>query len=97
MFKFLTLGVLSCCGLMLVCDEAQAGRRRCCCGGGAPAPVVVPAPAPPVAPPAPTAAAPQATRTYSYEPDAYTSDWFGGSRSGRAYENAANKSLGRGF
>jgi hypothetical protein len=59
--------------------------------------VVVPAPAPPVAPPAPTAAAAQATRTYSYEPDAYASDWFGGSGSGRAYESAINKSLGRGF
>jgi hypothetical protein len=46
------------------------------------------------------AAAPQGNRTYSYQPAqtdyrAYGS-WTSG-RTGRAYESATNKALGRGF
>jgi hypothetical protein len=76
--------------------EAFAGHRRCSNGYYyAPAPAVAPAPSP-----APMAQAPQDNRTFSYQPTqtdyrAYGS-WVSG-RTGRAYENAANKSLGRGF
>lgn len=100
MLKFLVATVVV-SGIALTATEAFAGHGRC--GGGyyyyyAPAPAVAPAPAP-----APMAQAPQGSRTYSYQPaltePAYRSS--GGvtwSRStGRAYESAVNKSLGRGF
>lgn len=92
MSKFLMLTLVACGGLLLVANVSQAGRRGCCCGGNAApsAPAVV-APAPPA-----TAAAPQAYRSYSYEPQtsgynsSFLRDW-----GGHAYENATNKSRGR--
>jgi hypothetical protein len=95
MLKFFVATVVV-SAITLTATEAFAGRGRC--GGGyyyAPAPAVAPAPAP-----APMAQAPQGYRSYSYQPTqsdyrAYGS-WVSG-RTGRAYENAANKSLGRGF
>ena len=91
MTKFLTLTLVACAGLLVSAGVSQAGRRGggCCCSS-APAPVVV-APAPV------TAAAPQAYRSYSYQPETssgysntFLRDW-----GGHAYENAANKARGR--
>ena len=82
--------------IALTATEAFAGHGRC--GGGgyyyAPAPVVAPAPAP-----APMAQAPQGYRTYSYQPTTttYRSYSRGGRSTVKAYENANNKALGRGF
>ena len=89
MKKFLMLTLVACSGLLVSADVSHAGRRGgCCCS--APAPVVVaPVPA--------TAAAPQAYRSYSYQPEmtsgysnTFLRDW-----GGHAYENAANKARGR--
>ncbi|HEX5102262.1 MAG TPA: hypothetical protein VFV87_00520 [Pirellulaceae bacterium] len=96
MLKYVAIGAVF-CGLIVLASDAQAGRRGCCCGysGGT---VVAPAPVPP--PPAPpTAAAPDSTRTFSYEPAMYQPTYgaYGSWVSGRAYESAINKSLGRGF
>jgi len=93
MLKYISVSVVG-LALVLSATDAFAGHRRC--GGySAPAPAVAPAPAP-----APMAAAPQGNRTYSYQPTQPNygpyGDWVTG-RTGRAYENAANKSLGRGF
>ena len=94
MFKYIAVGVVVGLGLLLSTPDAQAGRRRCCCGS-APAPVVVPAP---VAAPAPMAQAPQAYRSYSYQPTAQPSYRpYGSWVTGKAYESAVNKALGRGF
>jgi hypothetical protein len=100
MLKHLVLIVVAGSGLLMLANEAQAGRRRCCGCGYAPAPVVVPAPAPapaPVAPAAPMAAAPQGYRTYSYEPAEANYQPYGSWVTGRAYESAINKSIGRGY
>lgn len=83
--------------IALTATEVFAGHGRC--GGGgyyyAPAPAVAPAPAP-----APMAQAPQGYRTYSYQPAQPNyrpyGSWVSG-RTGKAYENANNKALGRGF
>lgn len=87
MKKFLMLTLVACSGLLISSGAAQAGRRGgCCCS--APAPVVVaPAPA--------TAAAPQAYRSYSYQPQTSGYSSFERNWGGHAYENAANKALGR--
>jgi hypothetical protein len=92
MSKFLMLTLVACGGLLLVADQSQAGRRGCCCGGGYAAPPAVVAPAPPA-----TAAAPQAYRSYSYEPQTSSgySNSFLRNWGGHAYESAINKSLGR--
>ena len=77
--------------LALSATEAFAGHGCGCCGGYyAPAPAVAPAP---------MAAAPQGVRTYSYQPTQsnYRSYGRASGRTGKAYENANNKALGRGF
>jgi hypothetical protein len=86
MKKFLMLTLVACSGLLVSAGVSHAGRRGgCCCS--APAPVVV-APA--------TAAAPQAYRSYSYQPETSGySNTFLRNWGGHAYENAANKALGR--
>jgi hypothetical protein len=98
MSRFFTLSLIACIGLLVAANVLHAGRRGCCCGGGSYAPaVVVPAPVPPPAPPA-AAAAPQAYRSYSYQPEMSSggySNSFLRTWGGHAYENAANKSRGR--
>lgn len=92
MLKFIVAAIVS-SAVILTATEAFAGHGRC--GGGgyyyAPGPAVAPAPAP-----VPMAAA-QGNRTYSYQPAAGTYSRMSGRSTGRAYENATNKSLGRGF
>jgi hypothetical protein len=87
MKKFLMLTLVACSGLLVSAGVSHAGRRGCC-NCCAPAPVVV-APAAPA-----TAAAPQAYRSYSYQPQAGYSS-FERNWGGHAYENATNKALGR--
>ena len=94
MLKFIAAGVLGCAGLVCSADQAAACHRGGCCAPCAPA-AVAPMPAMPGMPA--TAAAPQGYRTYSYQPSAGTYSRSSGRSTGRAYENAANKSLGRGF
>ena len=97
MTRFFTLSLVACAGLLVAANVSQAGRRGCCgCGGSYAPAVVVPAPAPPPAPPG-TAAAQQAYRSYSYQPEmsggynnSFLRTW-----GGHAYENAANKARGR--
>ncbi|HEX5104010.1 MAG TPA: hypothetical protein VFV87_09385 [Pirellulaceae bacterium] len=89
MLKFLAAGVVGCAGLVCTADQAAAGHRGGCCAPCAPA-AVAPAPAP-------MAQAPQGYRAYSYQPAPSSYRAYGTWVTGRAYENAANKSLGRGF
>jgi hypothetical protein len=93
MTKFLSLTLLAFSGLLLCAGVSEAGRRHrcCCCSAPAPVPAEV-APAPPT-----TASAPQAYRSYSYEPAAAPvyNNTFLRNWGGHAYENAINKGLGR--
>jgi len=92
MFKTLASSV-AVLALIATASTAFAGHGRCD-GYYAPAPVAAPAPAV-----APQASAPQGYRAFSYQPSEPANRSFSrGSRStGRAYENAINKSVGRGF
>jgi hypothetical protein len=88
MKKFLQLTLVACTALLVTASVSLAGRRGgCCCTTPAAPAVVVPAP------PA-TAAAPQAYRSYSYQPQNNYSN-FERNWGGHAYENATNKALGR--
>jgi hypothetical protein len=92
MKKFLQLTLVACTALLVTASVSQAGRRGggCCCTTTvAPAPAVV-VPAPPA-----TAAAPQAYRSYSYQPQYNNYSSFERNWGGHAYENATNKALGR--
>ena len=98
MMKFIAATIVG-SAVLLSATEAFAGHGCHCGGGGYYAAPVAGAP---VGSQGQLAAAPQGTRTYSYQPvqpvyRSYSRPMKGGRSTVRAYENGAFKSLGIGY